>query len=183
MLTRRQWLSSLPLARAAAMKAAAAPRPPGAQLYSVRRMLRKDPGGTLKAVAAIGYKQVEGYDRLETLALAARIREAGLVARSCRTETPLITTDWENYPEFKPVTLPEAIDSLAGAGIEFFLMGYISPGARGDAEDFYRRTADRMSAAAELCRKSGLKFGWQNHAFEFDGKPGLRAAIRNLRST
>lgn len=176
MLTRRQWLAALPLTSAAAvMNAAESPRTLGVQLYSVRRNLRQDSDKTLKAVAAIGYKEVEGFNRTETIALGPRIKDAGLAIRSCRTETPLITADWENYPEFKQITLPDAIDSLAKAGIEYFLMGYISPGARGDAEDFYRRTADRMTAAAELCRKSGLKFAWQNHAFEFEGRPGFRA--------
>ena len=137
-------------------------------------MLRTNPDGVLKAVAAIGYKDVEGYSRQDTIALLPRIKEAGLTAKSCQTETPLITADWESYPEFKPIPLTAAIDSLSNAGIEFFKMGYISPGARGDGDDFYRRTADRMNAAAELCQKSGLKFAWQNHAFEFDGKPGQR---------
>ena len=173
-LTRRQWLATLPLARAAAVKAAAGPRSLGVQLYSVRRILRTNPDGALKAIAGIGYKDVEGYSRPDTIALMPRIKEAGLAARSCQTETPLITADWESYPEFKQISLTAAIDSLSNAGIEFFKMGYISPGARGDGDDFYRRTADRMNAAAELCRKSGLKFAWQNHAFEFDGKPGQR---------
>lgn len=173
-LTRRQWLATLPLARAAALKAATGPRSLGVQLYSVRRMLRANPDAALKAIAAIGYKEVEGYNRQDTIALLPRIKDAGLTARSCQTETPLITADWDSYPEFKQIPLTAAIDSLSNAGIGFFKMGYISPGARGDGDDFYRRTADRMNAAAELCRKSGLKFAWQNHAFEFDGKPGQR---------
>lgn len=171
MLTRRELLAALPLTGAAATLRATL----GVQLYSVRGLLRANPDATLKAIAAIGYKEVEGYDRQTTIALAPRIKDAGLVVRACRTETPLITADWENYPEYKPLMLTAAIDSLAGAGIEYFIMGYISSGARGDAEDFYRRTADRMSAAAELCRKAGLKFAWQNHAFEFEGRPGFRA--------
>ncbi|HTA46327.1 MAG TPA: sugar phosphate isomerase/epimerase [Bryobacteraceae bacterium] len=175
MLTRRQWLAALPVARVAAVNAAETPRPLGVRLYSVRGNLHQEADKTLKAIARIGYREVEGYNRLETITLGPRIKDAGLAVRSCRTETPLITADWENYPEYKQVTLTEAIDSVAGAGVEYFLMGYIAPGARGDAEDFYRRTADRMSAAAELCRKSGLKFAWQNHAFEFEGRPGFRA--------
>ncbi len=182
MLTRRQCLSTLPLglstlplARAAAIKSPAEARPLGVQLYSIRAALKRNPAEALNAVASIGYREVEGYNRLDTIALAPRIKAAGLTARSCRTETPLITADWENYPEFRQITLTEAIDSLAGAGIGFFVMGYIPSGARGDADDFYRRTADRMSAAAELCRKSGIQFVWQNHAFEFEGRPGMRA--------
>jgi sugar phosphate isomerase/epimerase len=171
MLTRRQWLASIPLA----LGAANVPLALGAQLYSVRGILKRDPDGVLKAIAGIGYKEVEGYNRLDTIALMPKIKASGLAVRSCQTETPLITADWDNYPEFKQIPLKAAIESLSEAGIEFFKMGYISLGARGDGEDFYRRTADRMNAAAELCRKSNVKFVWQNHAFEFDGRPGLRA--------
>ena len=53
-------------------------------------------------------------------------------------------------------------------------MDYIPPGARGDGDDFFRRTADRMNAAAELCRKAGMKFAYRTHAFEFGGRAGLR---------
>jgi sugar phosphate isomerase/epimerase len=175
MLTRRQWLASIPLTlQAARLKAASAPPSLGAQLYAVRRVLKRDPDGVLKAIAGIGYKELEGYNRLDTVAFMPRIKASGLTVRSCQTETPLITADWDNYPEFKQIPLKAAIESLNEAGIEFFKMGYISPGARGDGEDFYRRTADRMNAAAELCRKSNLKFLWQNYAFEFDGRPPLR---------
>jgi sugar phosphate isomerase/epimerase len=169
-LTRRQWLASVPFALRAAN-----PSPVlGAELYSVRKALKQDPDGVLKAIAGIGYKEVEGYNRLETIALMPRIKASGLAVRSCQAETPLITADWDNYPEFKQIPVKAAIESLSAAGIGFFKMGYISPGARGDGEDFYRRTADRMNAAAELCRKSNVKFVWQNHAFEFDGRPSLR---------
>ena len=137
-------------------------------------MLKREADATLKALSEIGFKEVEGYGRTETLALLPKLKQYGLNARSCVIEVPLITQNWELYPEFKPLTLPEAIDSVAGAGITFFTMGYISPGARGDADDFYRRTADRMNAAGELCRKAKIRFAWQTHAFEFDGRPGAR---------
>jgi len=128
----------------------------------------------LQALAGMGFKDVEGFSRPETVALAPKIKQYGLTVRCCQVETPLLTANWEPYPELKQVTLPEAIDSLAGAGVDYFTMGYISPGARGDYDDFFRRTADRMNAAAELGRKSGLRFAWQNHAFEFEGQPGRR---------
>jgi sugar phosphate isomerase/epimerase len=172
MWSRRECLQML---GAAAASAAVTPaRVTGVQLYSVRAALRKVPDRVLQALAGIGFKEVEGFSRPETVALAPKIKQYGLIVRSCQVETPLLTANWELYPELKQITLLEAIDSLAGAGAEYFTMGYISPGARGDGDDFYRRTADRMNAAAELCRKSGLHFAWQNHAFEFEGQPGHR---------
>jgi sugar phosphate isomerase/epimerase len=173
-LSRRQLLAGLSGTTAASVLAATPSRPLGAQLYTVRSILAKDPDRVLKEIATIGYTEVEGYNRPQTVTLAAKIKQYGLTLRSCHVETPLITNDWERYPDLKPVPLPDAIESVRNAEIEYFTMAYISPGARGDSDDFYRRTADRMNAAAELCRKAGLKFAYHNHAFEFEGPPGRR---------
>ncbi|MDQ1473378.1 MAG: hypothetical protein QOJ99_4858 [Bryobacterales bacterium] len=159
---------------AAAGHAAPVERTFAAQLYTVRSLLRKEPDRALKTIAGIGFKEVEAYNRPQLVNLAPRLKQFGLTARACTVETPLITANWDQFPELKQISLKEAIDSLATIGVEFFVMGYIPPGARGDGEDFFRRTADRMNAGAELCRKSGLKFAWQNHAFEFAGRPGFR---------
>jgi sugar phosphate isomerase/epimerase len=171
LLTRREYLALL---TAAAASAAPAERTFAAQLYTVRRLLRREPDRTLKTLAEIGFKEVEGYNRTQLVALAPALKQFGLTPRACTVETPVITANWEQFPELKQITVREAVESLAGAGVEFFVLGYIPPGARGDGEDFFRRTADRMNAAAELCRKAGLKFAWQNHAFEFAGRPGSR---------
>jgi sugar phosphate isomerase/epimerase len=171
MVNRRELLA---LMAAAPAYAAPAERSFAAQLYTVRSLLRKEPDRALKTIAEIGFKEVEGYNRPQLINLAPKLKEHGMSPRACTVETPLITANWDPFPELKQISLKEAIDSLAAIGVEFFVMGYIPPGARGDGEDFFRRTADRMNAAAELCRKSGLKFAWQNHAFEFAGRPGFR---------
>jgi sugar phosphate isomerase/epimerase len=173
-MLRREWLRVIAGATASKLIAATPARVTGVQLYAVRSILKKDPDRVLATLAGIGFKEVEGFSRADTAALAPRIRQHGLTVRSCQAETPLFTANWEQYPELRQITLPEAIDSLATAGAEYFTMGYISTGARGDNDDFFRRTADRMNAAAELGRKSGLRFAWQNHAFEFEGQPGRR---------
>ena len=53
--------------------------------------------------------------------------------------------------------------------------GVLGPSERGDADDFYRRTADRMNEAGELCRKARLRFAWQLSALDLEGRPGFRA--------
>ena len=174
-ISRRESIAILAGAWAkAALAAAPAALLIGAQLYAVRTLLRKDSDATLLALAAAGFKDVEGYGRIQSVALAPKAAQHGLKIRACPAEAPLITNNWDPYPDLKPITLPEAINSVAAAGIEYLTMGYIDPGARGDGDDFYRRTADRMNAAAEMCRKSGLKFAFANHAFEFAGRPGAR---------
>ena len=172
MFSRREFIGGA--AAASAWCAAASARVTGVQLYAVRAGLKKDPDATLKALAGIGFKDVEGYNRPASIALAPKLKDYGLALRSCQVEAPLITNNWELFPDLKPISLKEAIDTVAGAGAEYFTMGYISPGARGDGEDFFRRTGDRMNAAADQCRKASLKFAFQTHAFEFAGRPGLR---------
>ncbi|MES1260593.1 MAG: hypothetical protein ABUS49_02570, partial [Acidobacteriota bacterium] len=141
----------------------------------MRGLLKPLPDPALKALAEIGFKEVEGYSRAATLALVPKLKQYGLTARSCHVEVPLITQNWDPHPELRPVSLAEAIDDVAAAGIEFFTLSAIGVGERGDGDDFYRRTADRMNAAGELCRKARLRFAWQLHALDFDGRAGARA--------
>jgi sugar phosphate isomerase/epimerase len=173
-LSRRGCLRAIAATAAASLMAATPERITGVRLYTVRAALKNDPDGVLKALAEMGVKEVEGYSRTETIALAPKLKQYGLNVRSCQVETPLFTAFWDPYPELKPIELPQAIDSVARIGAEYFTFGYISSGAREDNDDIYRRVADRMNVAAELCRKAGLRFAWQNHAFEFQGPPGRR---------
>ena len=149
------------------------PKPLGAQLYTVRNILMKEPDRVLKSIADMGYTEVEG-NRADLIQLIPKIRQYGLKAVSCHIETPLITQNWAPYPDLKAMKLEDAIESAKKIGLEYFTLAYISPGARGDGDDFYRITADRMSHAGELCQKAGMRFAYHNHAYEFAGKEGLR---------
>jgi sugar phosphate isomerase/epimerase len=172
-LSRRQWLASSLSLAAAPLLAAKTARTIGVQLYTVRGTLMKDSDHVLKTIAEIGYKEIEGSNRADLIALLPKIKELGMKAVSCHVETPLITGDWDKYKGMKQVPLEEAIESVKNAGVTYFTMAYIQPQARGDL-DFYRQTADKMNHVGEQCRKAGLQFAYHNHAFEFGGKPGER---------
>jgi sugar phosphate isomerase/epimerase len=143
----------------------------GVQLESVRAQLKRSPDPTLRNLSETGFKDVEGYNRADTLALVPKLKQFGLTARSCQVEVPLITGNWDPYPQFQPVPITVAIEGVAEAGIQYFTMSAIGNGARGDGDDFYRRTADRMNEAGELCRKAKIRFAWQMHALDFAGHP------------
>jgi sugar phosphate isomerase/epimerase len=173
-LTRRDWISGAAAAAVAASPLfAVPPRPLGAQLYTVRNILMKESDRVMKTIAEIGYTEVEG-NRADLIPLLPKIKQYGLKPVSCHIETPLITQMWEQYPDIPKMSLDDAIDSAKKIGVEYFTLAYIAPNARGDGDDFYRRTADRMNVAGELCRKAGMRFAYHNHAYEFAGKPGAR---------
>ena len=58
----------------------------GIQLYTLRNELGKDPAGTLKKVAADGYKQVELYGFPNADPLISGARDAGLEINSAHFE-------------------------------------------------------------------------------------------------
>jgi len=172
-LTRREWIVTAAAAATATTLHAAMPKPLGAQLYTVRNILMKEPDRVFRTLAEIGYTEVEG-NRADLVQLDSKIRQYGLKPISCHIETPLVTGKWEPYPDLKPMTLDDAIASAKKVGVEYFTLAYISPGARGEGDDFYRRTADMMNLAGQKCKKAGLQFAYHNHAYEFGGTPGKR---------
>jgi sugar phosphate isomerase/epimerase len=175
-LSRRGFLAALPAVAipvVAPLVLAKPPRPLGVQLYTVRDIIGKEPERVLKAIADIGYTEVEGNNRTQLIEFLPILRKYSLRAPSCHVETPLVTGNWEHYNNLKKVSLQEAIESVKNAGIEYFTMAYIMPADRG-GPDFFRATADKMNHAAGLCHKAGLKFAYHNHAFEFGGQKGER---------
>ena len=168
-MTRREWLSIC----AAASLDAAAPPPVifAAQTYTVRGLLRREPTRTVEALAAMGVKDVDCHSRTLLRNILPQLKQHSITPRLCALETPVITKNWEAFPDLIQVSPADAISSMADAGVEYCVLDYIPEGARGDADDFFRRTADRMNDAAGACQKAGMKLLWRNHAFEFAGRP------------
>src|SRR5665213_1094436 len=96
-LSRRQWIASAAALAAAPSLLAKGGRTLGVQLYTVRGTLMKDTDHVLKTIADIGYKEIEGANRADLIAVVPKIKDLGMKAISCHVETPLITGDWEKY--------------------------------------------------------------------------------------
>jgi sugar phosphate isomerase/epimerase len=168
-MTRREWLV---ICAAGAVKAAAPPPVVlAAQTYTVRGPLRREPTRTVEAMAAMGIKDVDCHSRTVLRNTLPQFKQHNIAPRLCAIETPVVTKNWEAFPDIIQVSPEEAIASMAEAGVEYCVLDYIPEGARGDGDDFFRRTADRMNDTGAACWKAGMKFIWRNHAFEFAGHP------------
>ncbi|MEJ7618693.1 MAG: sugar phosphate isomerase/epimerase [Pyrinomonadaceae bacterium] len=147
----------------------------GVQLYTVRDLMPKDAPGTLKALAGLGYKEVEVIGR-NLDQLAPELQRVGLKPISMHIEAALVTGNREtlkaiaarfNFPMLPDdYTLSSAIANAKKHGVEYLVVSYLFPQERGGA-DFYRQFADQMNRAGEQCRAAGLKLCYHNHAFEF----------------
>lgn len=165
-LSRRDFLGALgALALAPGMLASNRPtaQPPshstpiGIQLYTLRDLLAKDLEGTLSAVAAIGYKEVElaglyGRTAAEFRAILDRV---GLKTPSGHVGIPEITD-----------SLERTIADAKTLGQQFVVVPWIPEESR--TADGYRRMAETFNAAGERIRAAGLTLGYHNHWFEFD---------------
>lgn len=131
--------------------------PPGLQLYTVRQEMARDFEGTLARVAEIGYEEVEfaGYFDRKPEEVRRALERAGLRAPAAHVSVDLAREDW-----------PRTLEAAAAIGHEWLVVGSIPSGER--TPDGYRAAAELFDRAGEAAREAGLRFGYHNHAFEFD---------------
>src|SRR6266496_833186 len=144
----------------------------GIQLYSVRDDMKKDPSGTLKKLADMGYKYVEHANYVDRKFYGWNAKEfkkvlddLGLQMKSGHTVMNAKAWD-EGKNEFTDAW-KYTVDDAAVMGQEYV----ISP----SLDESYRKDIDRLkrflgvfNKSGELCKKSGMKFGYHNHDFEFN---------------
>ena len=141
------------------------------QLYTVRRQLEDDLPGTLKQLAAIGFRQVEPYNFHEAPEeLAAALKDNGLSAPS--GHAPLLRSD------------QDAIFAAAKTlGISTVIDPFVPEEQWKTAEDI-AATAAALNAAAAKGADYGVRVGYHNHWWELallpDGRTGLEVLAEGL---
>ena len=146
------------------------------QLYSVREDMKKDPLGTLKKIAAMGYKNVEhanyvnrkfyGYTAKEFLKV---LNDLGLKMLS--GHTVLGKNHWDVKKKDFTDAWKYAIEDAATMGQKFVVSPWLDHSLL-KSLDTLLGFMEVFNKCGELCRKSGMKFGYHNHDFEFSMKLG-----------
>ena len=179
--TRRNLLRTAGLTSAATMtnfdplRANPLNRPIGLQLYTVGDQLGKDFNGTLKQIAAIGYKEVELAATYQKSAAELRtaFSDAGLTCRSAHMfdfqKTPAQFMDFAKELGVKYVVTsfnppPSAMASLSGAKPDFDAFVKVLEGM---TLDDYKRSADMCNQLGAEARRHGLQYAYHNHNLEF----------------
>lgn len=178
-LTRRRLLRQGVFASAAAAlgmagrRSLASPwnRPIGLQLYSVRDLLPKDYPGTLRKIAAIGYREVEaaGFYGHTAAEVRQAMRQSGLALVSSHCSYEDLTTKLDATIGFHHAVgcttivcpFPTFRDPARARGMSFQQM------ARALTLDDLRYSAEQFNHIGERLHAAGMRFAYHNHTMAF----------------
>jgi sugar phosphate isomerase/epimerase len=141
--------------------------PVGLELYSVRDQLKKDPESTIRAVAKMGYQDVEFYapylEWSEDQAKQMRklLDELGIHCYSTHN-------DEDSFSDSK---IQKASELNKILGSRYMVLAWSDP--KPDL-DGWKKVAESLNKAAEKLAQSGLKVGYHNHDAEWKPVEGKR---------
>lgn len=146
----------------------------GVQLYSVRDDMKKDPAGTLKQIAGMGYKYVEHANYVNRKfygwtppEFKKRLDDLGLLMPS--GHTVMGKQHWDNAKKDFTDEWKYTVEDAAAVGQKYVISPWLDEELRKTYDDFIAYM-DVFNKSGELCKKSGMKFGYHNHDFEFSVK-------------
>src|SRR5450759_3772392 len=146
----------------------------GIQLYSVREDMLKDPLGSLTQLAKMGYVYVEhanyinrkfyGYSAPEFKKVLDGL---GLKMRS--GHTVMGRQHWDEAKKDFSDSWKLTVEDAATLEQKWVISPSMDESMRKTYVDF-KHYMDIFNKCGELCKKSGMKFGYHNHDFEFSEK-------------
>lgn len=146
----------------------------GVQLYSIRDDMKSDPLGSLKKVAAMGYKHVEhanyvnrkfyGYSAVEFKKI---LDDLGLKMPS--GHTVMGKQHWDAAKNDFTDAWKMTVEDAATLGQQIVISPWLDESLRKTYDDM-KRYMDVFNKCGELCKRSGMRFGYHNHDFEFSQK-------------
>ena len=155
---------------------AASPYLTGVQLYSIRDDMEANPMATLKALAEMGYKFVEHANYIDRKFYGWSATEFKKVLTDLGMNMPsghtvLGKQHWDEDKKDFTDLWKYTIEDAATVGQSFVISPWLDASWR-DTEDNLKKYMDVFNKSGELCKKSGMKFGYHNHDFEFSQKFG-----------
>jgi sugar phosphate isomerase/epimerase len=146
----------------------------GVQLYSIRDQMKADPLGTLKQLASYGYKYVEHANYVERKFYGHSAKDFKKVLDDLGLKMPSGHTvmgkkHWDDAKKDFTDAWKYTVEDAATVGQKYVISPSLEEGLRNSADDL-KHFMDVFNKSGELCQKSGMKFGYHNHDFEFSVK-------------
>jgi sugar phosphate isomerase/epimerase len=172
----------------------------GLQLYTLGDLMINDPKGTLKQLAAIGYKELESagsgkgnFYGFKPKEFAAMVKDMGMTWRSAHVggapfrmdqvmkmaktaeDSARIQKAMERYKNApKTLNLKDNYQELADAAAEGGISYLVCSSIPVNTMDEIKTAVDVFNKSGEACKKNGVQFAYHNHTTEFDQVEGHR---------
>ena len=148
----------------------------GIQLYSIREAMGKDPLGSLKKIADMGYLHVEHANYVNRKFYSYSAKEFKKILGDLALQMPsghtvMTARDWDTSKNDFTDKWKYTIEDAAEVGQRFVISPWLDDNLRHDT-DGLKRFMDQFNKCGELCKKSGMTFGYHNHNFEFSTMVG-----------
>lgn len=148
----------------------------GLQLYCVRDEMKTDPLGTLKQLAKIGFKNVEHANYVNRKFYGWTPAEFKRVLKDLDMKMPsghtvLAPQHWDEAKKDFTDAWKYTVEDASYMGQQFVISPSMDEKVR-KSKDELMKQLEIFNKSGELCKKSGMKFGYHNHDFEFDEKFG-----------
>jgi sugar phosphate isomerase/epimerase len=153
--------------------------PMGIEMYSVREALKKDPQGTVRAVAEMGYQGLEFYapyfewNQTQAKEMKKLLDELGIRCFSTHNDASYLKKD----------KIQKAIDLNLVLGSKYVVMASSQPKP---GLDGWKEIADALNLAADELEGAGLHAGYHNHQREFtpvDGTRPMEVLAKNTQAS
>lgn len=143
----------------------------GIQLYSVRDDMKNDPSGTLRKLADMGYKYVEHANYIDRKFYGYGAKEFkglldGMGLKMLSGHTRMDPKHWDDAKKDFTDEWKWTVEDAATAGQQYVISPWLDESRRRTYDDLLRYM-DIFNKCGALCKKSGMKFGYHNHDFEF----------------
>lgn len=146
----------------------------GVQLYSVRADMGKDPSGTLKKLSDIGYRYVEHADYHDRKFYGYSPADFKKLLKGYNLDmvsghVVMKPSDYDYTKNDFSDNWKNTVEDAATAGQKYLISPWLDESLRKNMDDF-KAYMGVFNKSGELCQKSGMKFGYHNHDFEFSTK-------------
>jgi len=143
----------------------------GIQLYTIRDDMKADPAGTLQKLAAMGYKYVEHANYIDRKFYGYGAKEFkslldGMGLKMLSGHTVMAPQHWDEGKKDFSDSWKWTVEDAAIVGQQYVISPWLDASLRKTYDDLLRYM-DVFNKCGELCKKSGMKFGYHNHDFEF----------------
>lgn len=135
----------------------------GLQLYSVRDVFEKEPAETIRQLAAMGYKQLESYERNEDFFWG--LTNKGFKSLVDDLGMSLISTHCDPEKNFE-----KKVELASEIGMKYLIYNWPSTQ---QSRDEYLKKAELFNRCGETCKKAGIRFGYHNYSSSYQLLDGI----------